>query len=117
MPHRPRWKRCWRETPATWRFRRMPATSTTPSRRPIRIFKKRRRTCHENDGSGDNLYGRGLYPKPPDLRLTETQKLSDGELFWIIEKGIRFTSMPAYAPLMDRRTTGNWYSSFGICRN
>src|SRR6202050_5378002 len=24
----------------TWRFRRMPATSTNPSRRPIRIFKK-----------------------------------------------------------------------------
>jgi hypothetical protein len=44
MPHRPQWKRCWRETLATWRFRRMPATNTTPSRRPIRIFKKRWRT-------------------------------------------------------------------------
>jgi hypothetical protein len=42
------------------------------------------------------LYGKGLYPKPPDLRLPETQKLSDGELFWIIENGIRFTGMPAF---------------------
>jgi hypothetical protein len=54
--------------------------------------------CHGNDGNGDTLYGKGLYPKPPDLRLAETQKLSDGELFWIIENGIRFTGMPAFAP-------------------
>jgi mono/diheme cytochrome c family protein len=54
--------------------------------------------CHGNDGGGDTLYGRGLYPKPPDLRLAETQKLSDGELFWIIENGIRFTGMPGFAP-------------------
>jgi len=52
--------------------------------------------CHGNDSSGDTLYGKGLYPKPPDLRLAETQKLSDGERFWIIENGIRFTGMPAF---------------------
>src|SRR5208282_2638562 len=53
-------------------------------------------TCHGNDGSGDTLYGKGLYPKPPDLRLPETQKLSDGELYWIIENGVRFTGMPSF---------------------
>jgi mono/diheme cytochrome c family protein len=53
-------------------------------------------SCHGNDGSGDTMYGKGLYPKPPDLRLTGTQKLSDGELFWIIENGVRFTGMPAF---------------------
>lgn len=53
-------------------------------------------SCHGNDGSGNTLYGRGLYPKPPDLRLQETQKLSDGELFWVIENGVRFTGMPAF---------------------
>lgn len=53
--------------------------------------------CHGNDGSGDTMIGRGLYPKPPDLRLDETQKLSDGELFWIIENGVRFTGMPAFS--------------------
>ena len=52
--------------------------------------------CHANDGSGDTLIGRNLYPKPPDLRQEETQKLSDGELFWIIENGVRFTGMPAF---------------------
>ncbi len=31
------------------------------------------------------------------LRLPETQNLSDGELFWIIENGVRFTGMPAFS--------------------
>jgi mono/diheme cytochrome c family protein len=53
--------------------------------------------CHGNDGSGDGVFGRGLYPKPPDLRQTETQSRSDGELFWIIENGVRFTGMPAFS--------------------
>jgi mono/diheme cytochrome c family protein len=53
--------------------------------------------CHANDGSGSTMMGEGLYPKPPDLRSKETQKLSDGELFWIIENGVRFTGMPAFS--------------------
>jgi len=53
--------------------------------------------CHGNDGRGDTLLGRGLYPKPPDLRLPESQNLSDGELFWVIENGVRFTGMPAFS--------------------
>jgi mono/diheme cytochrome c family protein len=54
-------------------------------------------SCHGNDGRGDTLLGRGLYPKPPDLRLPESQNLSDGELFWVIENGVRFTGMPAFS--------------------
>lgn len=53
--------------------------------------------CHGNDGSCDTMMGSGLYPKPPDLRHAETQSLSDGELFWIIENGVRFTGMPAFS--------------------
>jgi mono/diheme cytochrome c family protein len=53
--------------------------------------------CHGNDGSCDTMMGSGLYPKPPDMRHEETQKLSDGELFWIIENGVRFTGMPAFS--------------------
>ena len=53
--------------------------------------------CHGNEGSGHTLYGDGLYPKPPDLRLPQTQDMTDGELFWIIENGVRFTGMPAFS--------------------
>src|SRR5713101_6456208 len=52
--------------------------------------------CHALDGSGKTDIGVGLYPPPPDLRLRETQRLSDGAIFYIIKNGIRFTGMPAW---------------------
>jgi mono/diheme cytochrome c family protein len=53
--------------------------------------------CHANDGSGNTEMGRGFFPKAPDMRLATTQQLSDGELFYVIENGIRFTGMPAWS--------------------
>jgi mono/diheme cytochrome c family protein len=53
--------------------------------------------CHGNDGSGEGAaIGRGLFPKPPDMRAEATQTLTDGEMFYIIENGVRFTGMPAF---------------------
>ena len=52
--------------------------------------------CHGNDGSGETAMARGMYPKPPDLRKSQTQERSDGEIFWIIENGVRMTGMPAF---------------------
>ena len=52
-------------------------------------------TCHANNGSGDVEMGNGLFPPAPDMRSAATQELSDGELFYIIEHGVRFTGMPA----------------------
>ena len=52
--------------------------------------------CHGNDGSGETAMGHGMYPKPPDLRGSQTQERSDGEIFWIIENGVRLTGMPAF---------------------
>src|SRR5712671_4235631 len=42
-------------------------------------------TCHGNDGRGQTEMGRRFYPRVPDMRLEETQELTDGELYWIIE--------------------------------
>ena len=53
-------------------------------------------SCHGNDGRGETALGRGLYPRAPNMTLEATQKLSDGELFWIIENGIKLTGMPAW---------------------
>ena len=52
--------------------------------------------CHANDGTGKTLIGRGLYPKPPDMSQAASQNLTDGELYYIIENGIRLTGMPAF---------------------
>ena len=52
--------------------------------------------CHGNDGSGRTQINAGLYPPAPDMREADTQNLSDGELFYIIRNGIRFTGMPGW---------------------
>jgi mono/diheme cytochrome c family protein len=53
-------------------------------------------SCHGNDGRGRTPLGQGLYPKAPDMTLADTQSLADGELFAIIENGVRLTGMPAW---------------------
>ena len=66
-------------------------------------------TCHANDGSGDTAIGRGLYPRVPDMRAPQTQSLTDGELFSIIEHGIRLTGMPGWGngtPESERESWG-----------
>jgi len=52
--------------------------------------------CHGNDGSGKTEIGQNLYPKTPDLRQSETQNLTDGQIYYIIHNGIRLTGMPAW---------------------
>jgi mono/diheme cytochrome c family protein len=58
-------------------------------------------TCHANDGSGQTAIGRNLYPKAPDMRLADTQRLTDGQLYHIIENGVRLTGMPAWGSGRD----------------
>ena len=53
-------------------------------------------TCHGLDGRGDTPVGRNLYPRVPDLTAPETQQRTDGELFFIISNGVRFTGMPGW---------------------
>jgi mono/diheme cytochrome c family protein len=52
--------------------------------------------CHANDGSGQTPIGKNVNPKALDLRLPDIQSMSDGEIFWVIHNGIRFTAMPAW---------------------
>jgi len=52
--------------------------------------------CHANDGSGDTPMGKRTYPPAPDMRLAATQHMTDGELFYIIQNGIRFSAMPGW---------------------
>jgi mono/diheme cytochrome c family protein len=66
-------------------------------------------SCHANDGSGETEMGQGLFPKAPDMRLRATQDLSDGELFHVIEHGIRFTGMPAWSTGTPAGQTSTWH--------
>ncbi|HEX3376002.1 MAG TPA: cytochrome c3 family protein [Candidatus Acidoferrales bacterium] len=51
--------------------------------------------CHGKDGDGRSGIGQNLYPKAPNLQRPETQSLSDGEIHYIIQNGVRLTGMPA----------------------
>jgi mono/diheme cytochrome c family protein len=65
-------------------------------------------TCHANDGSGQTPIGKGVYPKAPDLREPATQSMSDGEIFWVIHNGIRFTAMPAWGESEPDKDLDSW---------
>ncbi len=72
------------------------AASPEVTSRAMAHFADHCSSCHGNDGRGATLIGRGLYPKPPDMSEAGTQELSDGEIYYIIENGVRFTGMPAF---------------------
>ena len=54
------------------------------------------------------MFGKGMYPKPPDMRLAETQNRSDGELYYTIENGVRLTGMPAFGKERDVDDADTW---------
>jgi mono/diheme cytochrome c family protein len=65
-------------------------------------------SCHGNDGRGRTKLGQNLYPKAPDMTLADTQRLSDGEIFYIIENGVRLTGMPAWGEAGPHDATASW---------
>ena len=65
--------------------------------------------CHANDGSGKTEMGQSMWPRAPDMRLAPTQELSDSELFWIIENGVRFTGMPGWGTGTSEGEAASWH--------
>ncbi|MGH9174174.1 MAG: c-type cytochrome [Vicinamibacterales bacterium] len=66
-------------------------------------------SCHANDGSGNTEMGQGLYPRVPDMRHAATQDLTDGELFYIIENGVKMTGMPAWGTGTPDGERASWH--------
>lgn len=66
-------------------------------------------SCHANDGTGNTELGRSLYPPAPDMRLAATQTLTDGELFYIIENGVKLTGMPAWGTGTPEGQRDSWH--------
>jgi mono/diheme cytochrome c family protein len=84
--------------PSAYRQLRNPVMSSTENiRAGMEHFADHCATCHSNDGGGNTLFGKGLYPKPPDLRAAATQNKSDGELYYTIDNGVRLSGMPAFS--------------------
>ncbi|HLH02790.1 MAG TPA: c-type cytochrome [Bryobacteraceae bacterium] len=65
-------------------------------------------TCHANDGSGQTEIGGNMYPPAPDMRKRDTQEMTDGELFYIIQNGIRLSGMPAWSSGSEHDEEDSW---------
>jgi mono/diheme cytochrome c family protein len=52
--------------------------------------------CHGPYGRANTEIGSNMYPRVTDLASPETQQMSDGALFYIIQNGVRWTGMPAW---------------------
>jgi mono/diheme cytochrome c family protein len=96
-------------TPPTYKGLRNPVTATPANFAEARQhFADHCASCHANDGSGGTELGRSFYPKTPDMRLPRTQQLSDGELFYFIENGVRLTAMPAWSTGTPEGEKASW---------
>lgn len=72
------------------------------------LFLSRCATCHGIDGSGKTRIGVHLYPRVPDLRQLPTQNLTDGQIHYIIENGVRLTGMPALRDAHREAPDDSW---------
>lgn len=94
--------------PAGARRLQNPQALTTDNLRDGMIhFADHCAVCHGNDGGGDTDFGRNMYPRPPDLRAA-TQELPDGEIYFIIQHGVRLTGMPAFGEPGRTDDAGTW---------
>jgi mono/diheme cytochrome c family protein len=83
--------------PAAVRDRRNPiAVTSGVMQEALAHYADHCAVCHADNGGGDTMLGNGMYPRPPDMRLPATQERTDGELFSIIENGVRMSGMPSF---------------------
>jgi mono/diheme cytochrome c family protein len=96
-------------TPARYKGLKNPVTASPETLAAgLEHFADHCASCHANDGSGATEMGRNFYPKSPDMRLPRTQNLTDGELFYIIENGVRLTGMPGWSTGTPEGEKSSW---------
>ena len=94
---------------ATKSIQKHASTRTNPVSGPEALrgglahFKENCVMCHGAPGVPEEELGMGLNPPAPDLTLPQIQRMTDGQLFWVIQNGIRMTGMPAFGPTHNER--------------
>jgi predicted CXXCH cytochrome family protein len=83
--------------PSSAKAMRNPVAATDASVTAGRtLYQQKCESCHGYDGVGRTDAGGGLYPPPIDLRSAVVTERTDGELFYFIRNGIRYTAMPGW---------------------
>jgi mono/diheme cytochrome c family protein len=73
-----------------------PASNPETLKAALGGYKEMCLVCHGAPGVETSEIAAGLNPAAPDLTLARVQRRSDGEIFWIVQNGIRMTGMPAF---------------------
>lgn len=60
--------------------------------------------CHGSAGSPQSRISKGMYITPPQFTRRMPTHDSEGETYWKIEHGIRFTAMPSFKKTLDEKT-------------
>ena len=62
------------------------------------LYQQHCQACHGDDGRGKTEAGGGLYPPPIslDAQALAQRKRTDGEIFYLIQNGVRNTGMPGW---------------------
>ena len=60
-------------------------------------YKENCLDCHGARDVDTAEFAKGLNPGPPMLDMDDVQKMSDGQLFWVVSHGVRATGMPAFS--------------------
>jgi len=69
----------------------------------INLYARHCAICHgtaKGDASASPI-AKGLYPKPPQLATDGVEDDTEGESFWKIKHGIRWTAMPSWKDTLN----------------
>ena len=61
-------------------------------------------TCHGSAGHDESTIAQGMYVKPPQFPKHGVDDDPEGETYWKIEHGIRFTAMPSFKGALPEET-------------
>jgi mono/diheme cytochrome c family protein len=64
---------------------------------PLRHYGRMCLQCHGAPGVERDVWADNMLPEPPHL-AEEAEEYADGELYYILQHGIRMTGMPAFGP-------------------
>ncbi|MBV8750860.1 MAG: cytochrome c [Candidatus Eremiobacteraeota bacterium] len=69
-----------------------------------RLYVQNCAVCHGTATTTPNAIARGMGVRPPQFAKDDVMDDPEGETYWKIEHGIRFTGMPAFSPALDEKS-------------
>jgi mono/diheme cytochrome c family protein len=79
-------------------------TDTASIARGREAYRANCLVCHGVPGGEQSAIAAGLNPPVPDLAEPETQRRTDGEIYFLLSGGVRLTGMPGFEKSLPERT-------------